>query len=112
MSRRLRTDQGQATVELALLVPFVLLLVLTVAQVALVWRADVLVHQAAREGARVAAVSPDGAVATRAATEATSLDEGRLDVIISRGPPGGVVEVTVRHRMSGALPLVGVGVEI
>ncbi|MGH9185287.1 MAG: TadE family protein, partial [Acidimicrobiales bacterium] len=44
--------RGQATVELALVLPFVALVLLAVAQTALVVRAQVLVTHAAREAAR------------------------------------------------------------
>ena len=54
-------DAGQAAVELALLLPVVVVLVLGVLQVALVGRDQLALELAAREAARAAAVSADPA---------------------------------------------------
>ncbi len=51
---------GQATVELVLVLPVVVLALLLVIQVGLIARAQVLVVNAAREGARAAAVERTG----------------------------------------------------
>ena len=59
MRRRLRDERGQATVELVLVVPVLVVLALFLVQVGLVVRSLVLVHHAAREGVRVAAVGGD-----------------------------------------------------
>ena len=58
MSAGVGRDRGQSTVEVALLLPFVALLLLAVVQVGLVARDQVLVVHAAREAARAAAVDP------------------------------------------------------
>ena len=50
-----RPDEGQATVELALVLPVVVVLALGLVQVGLVVRSAVLVQHSAREGVRVAA---------------------------------------------------------
>lgn len=68
-------ERGQATAEMAMLLPFVLILILSVGQVALVWRSQLLVTQAAREAARVGTVSSNPAAISRAAKEATGLDQ-------------------------------------
>ena len=67
---RSRDHRGQATVELALLMPVWVLLLLAVVQVGLVARAEVETIQAAREAARAAAVGDD------------------LSVVAARLPPG------------------------
>lgn len=54
-------DHGSATVELALLVPLVLVLLIVIVEVAVVARYQIELVAAAREGARVAATSPDPA---------------------------------------------------
>lgn len=101
-------DRGQSSVEVALLLPFVALLLLAVVQVGLVVRDQVLVVHAAREAARAAAVDPAGAAAADAAAAATALVPSRLDVAVSgRGEPGSRVEVVVRYRSVTAVPLVG-----
>jgi hypothetical protein len=49
-------DHGQSTVEFALILPLVVLVVLFIVQAGFVVRDQVLVSHAAREGARAAAV--------------------------------------------------------
>lgn len=99
---RRRHERGQATVELALALPFVLLVALLVVQVGLVVRAQVLVVHAAREAARAAAVGepappPDGLAPSRA----------ELAVVATGANPGDRVTATVRYRVESDLPLVG-----
>jgi Flp pilus assembly protein TadG len=60
-------QRGSAVVEFALVVPLVLALVLGVVEVALVARSQLMVSNAAREGAREAAANPNPAGAVAAA---------------------------------------------
>ena len=62
-----RDDRGQATVEVALMLPVLVILAMALVQVGLVARTTVLVHHAAREGARAAAVGGSGPLYTPAA---------------------------------------------
>ena len=102
------TERGQATVEVALALPVVVLALLLVIQVALVGRAQVLVTNAAREGARAAAVDPDPGAARAAASTAPGLDPSRVSVEVSpRGDIGSNVTVTVSYRMPTEVALVG-----
>lgn len=102
---RHRRQRGQATVELALTLPFIALALLLVVQVLLVAEGQLAVQHAAREGARVAAVDPDPAAATAAALD------GPLPATGSRitvdPPQDGRVRVSVVHRLVTDLPLVG-----
>jgi Flp pilus assembly protein TadG len=101
-------DAGQASVELALALPVLALLLLVAVQVGLVVRAQVLVTHAAREAARAAAVDPDPSAALDAARASADLDPTRLTVLVSgRGPPGSRVEVDVRYRVATDVPLAG-----
>ncbi len=101
-------DRGQTTVELALALPFVVLLIMVLAQVGLVLRDQQMAVHAAREGARAAAVSGDSGAAEQAAVAATGLDRDRLDVSVTgREGEGSRVRVTVRYRSPTELPLVG-----
>jgi Flp pilus assembly protein TadG len=102
-----RGDRGQATVELALLLPVIVLLSLLVVQVAAVARAQVVVTHAAREGARAAAVDDDPGAAARAAAGSSGLEPNRLTVTSHRGPPGATVSVTVTFRVPTDVPFVG-----
>jgi Flp pilus assembly protein TadG len=97
--------RGQATVELALVLPVVIMLLLAVVQVALVARAQVLVAGAARDAARAAAVAGDPDAARRAALDGSGLDPARLTVEVEIGDD--VVRATVRYRDDTSVPLVG-----
>ncbi|MCZ7528186.1 MAG: pilus assembly protein [Acidimicrobiia bacterium] len=97
-------EAGQATVELALVLPMLLFAGLAVLQVAFVARDQVAVVHAAREAARAASVDPDPAVASEAARRVLPAATVRV------GPRGGVgtpVEVEVSFRCVTDLPLVG-----
>jgi Flp pilus assembly protein TadG len=101
-------EEGQATVEVALLLPVVALLLLAVVQVGLVVRDQVLVTHAAREAARAAAVDPQPSAAREGAEAAARLDPGRLTVDLSGSTDaGGRLTVTVRYRSPTDVPLVG-----
>jgi len=100
-----RGDGGQATVEFAMLLPVAFIAALLVVQVGLVVRDQILVVHAAREGARAAAADGGDAGAARAGVAAASglVPNGGVDVRSG----GDRVTVTVRHRSSTDLPLVG-----
>jgi Flp pilus assembly protein TadG len=101
-------ERGQATVELALVLPIVALLLLALIQVAVVARDQVLVAHAAREAARAAAVDDDADAARRAAERAGPLAADRLTVAVSgRDDVGSRVRVVVRYRVPLRLPLIG-----
>lgn len=98
-------ERGSAVVEFALVVPLVLLLVLAVVEVAVIARTQLEVVQAAREGAREAATSPEPARAV-AAARAVVGSEARVTVrrpaVVGRMAR---VTVVVPHRVG--LPLLG-----
>lgn len=101
-------DVGQASVELALLLPLVVLLLLAVLQVGLVAKDVVLVTHAAREAARAAATDPHPSAARRAAEASGGLQEDHLEVAVGhRGAAGSRVEVTVSYRIPTSVPLAG-----
>jgi Flp pilus assembly protein TadG len=97
-------ESGQATVELALVLPVVVLLLLAVVQVALVGRDQVAVAHAAREAARAAAVDPAPQAAVAAARAVVP------DAVVLLGPRpgvGGQLRVVVRATSRTDVPLVG-----
>lgn len=101
-----RRPGGQATVELAIGFPVVIIGVLLVLQLALVGRDQLLVSHAAREAARAAAVDPGPGPARRGALAATTgLDPARLEVVTRRAGPRVRVELSYRART--ALPIIG-----
>lgn len=106
--RRARGDGGQASVELALVLPLVFLLLLAIVQVGLLVRDQILVVHAAREAVREAAVDPDPDAPGRAATASSDLDAARTTVrTTGRGSAGSRVRADVTYRAATAVPLVG-----
>ncbi|MDQ6725897.1 MAG: pilus assembly protein [Actinomycetota bacterium] len=109
--RRGRGDEGQASVELALVLPLVIVLLLAVAQVGLLVRDQILVVHAAREAAREAAVDSAPDAPRQAALASSTLAGDRLTVTSTgRGAAGSRVRVEVAYRSPTALPLVGAAV--
>jgi Flp pilus assembly protein TadG len=107
-ARRRGRDRGQASVELALLLPVVVLLLLAVLQVGLVARDVVLVTHASREAARAAAADATLGAPLAAARASSGLDPDRLSVRVSgRGKAGSRVRVEVAYRSPTAVPIIG-----
>lgn len=100
-----RGDRGQATVELVVLLPVVVLVALFVVQVGALVQRRVLVTHAAREVARAAAVAGGDVDPDRATGLRGGLDPDRLTV--STDVVGGHVEVRVRYVDPTDVALVG-----
>ena len=102
------SDRGSAVVEFALVVPLLMLLVVGIAEVAVVARAEIQLVMAAREGARQSAASPETSRAVAAVRGALGEAGSRARVSVSRpaaiGEPT-TVQVSLRHRV--AAPLLG-----
>jgi len=100
-----KRSRGQATVESALLIPFVALLLLAVVQLGLVVHTRVMVTHAAREGVRVAAVGGSDDEVREAVAVAGDLALHRLRVDIDRS--GDTATVVVTYVDPTSVPLVG-----
>ena len=100
---------GQATVELVLVLPVVMVALLMVLQVGLVVRSQVLVVGAAREGARAAAVGASPGEVLELVRSTPGLDPSRVSVEVADegAGTGGVVRVTVTYRAPTDVALVG-----
>ena len=86
MSRRrarAHGDGGQASVEVALLLPLLVVLLLVILQIGLLGRDVVLVTHASREAARAAAVDPDPGAAVAAARAVGRARRRRLTVAVT-----------------------------
>lgn len=112
------SERGAAAVEFALVLPVVLLALIVVVEVVGVGHTQLVVSSAAREGARVAATTPDTLVAATAVRTALGnrADEARItvhrpDVVgeqaevtvsiiypVASVVAGNLLEVTVRGR--------------
>jgi hypothetical protein len=97
-------EAGQATVELALALPMVVVLALVLVQATLVLRDQLVVVQAAREAARATSLDPDPA---RAQAAAGAVLPGAVVRLGQRPPVGEMVTVEVSYRSPTAVPLVG-----
>ena len=102
---RARSDHGQATVELALVLPLIFAMLVLLFQVALVARDEILVTHAARDAAREATLTPDP---KRIAAAVRRTLPGATVRIVRRGGVGDPVEVTITYVSRTDLPLVGV----
>ncbi len=102
-----RGGRGSSTVEFALVLPLLLIVLLGVVQVGLVLRDQLRVSQAVREAAREAVVTFDEA-AIRTAAEHSGLDGGRLQLQVTRegGTPGDGVSVLITYQEPLVVPFV------
>lgn len=103
-----RGEGGQATVELALGLPLLALLLAGLVEVGLLVADQTRIWHAAREGARVAVVDPDSADAAAAAERS-----GLQPLVVEISPPpelrrqGDPLTVTVRYGPEARVPLFG-----
>ena len=103
MSTRPQRNRGQATVELALALPVLCILLMGVVQLSVVVRDEVAVQLAAREAARAASVSADAHAGESAARRAVHLAPLRIEVVDGRG----TVTATVTYVDLTDVPLIG-----
>lgn len=95
-------QRGQATVELAFLLPVLAVLLLGLIQIGIVVRAKVLTVHAAREAARAAAVDDDA----HSAAATSGLVPGRYTVGVQTA--GEQVIATITYTDPTDVPLIGV----
>ncbi|MEW5763000.1 MAG: TadE family protein [Bacillota bacterium] len=110
LRRSLQREHGQAVVELALVLPFLILLLFGIIEAGRIYAAYQTVVAASREGARWATLgAPDDEIKARVQEAAPSLDAGLLDVKVEKGELGEttLVTVTVRYPVDVMLPVVG-----
>lgn len=111
----LRSDQGGVTIELFLVLPIVVLVLVAGLQLAGAARARIELVGAVREGARVAATSPDPAKAVAAVQAALAPElRDRTRISVSRpsvvGSPARVTATTT-HELGPPFPS-GFGVDL
>jgi Flp pilus assembly protein TadG len=78
LSKRGTDEQGQAVVEMAIILPVLLMLLLSIWQFGVVYDKWQNLNGAAREGARAAIVAPQGQELTAAKAAATTAVAGQL----------------------------------
>jgi Flp pilus assembly protein TadG len=97
-------ERGQATVELALVLPLIVFAFLAILQVGLVVRDQVAVVHASREAARAASVDPDPGAAGHAARRVLA---GAEVLVGARPAVGQSITVDVTYHDRTTVPLVG-----
>jgi Flp pilus assembly protein TadG len=105
-------ERGAAAVEFALVVPLLVLLVVAIFEFGRAYHAQIALTAAAREGARVMAVtnrSADAISATRAAAPTLALSDGQIEVNPSSCSAGSNVTVRVTYPLSMITGLLGSG---
>ena len=101
-------ERGQSTVELALALPVLFLLLMAVLQTVVIARDQVQLTHAAREAAREAAVQDERSAPRRAAVARSSLDPGRLKVEVTGQHQGSRrVRAKLSYRVPTRIPIVG-----
>lgn len=99
------TESGQATVELAIILPFIVLIAAGLIQCGLIVANQLAVWNAARNAARAAAISPDPQIDAQQAAN-SAVDLRPLQVIITTTDE--VVSARVVYIDHTNLPLIGV----
>ena len=113
--RLLRGDRGSVTVEFFFVVPLLIVVLAAGIQVISVARTRIELLGAVREGARVAATTPDPSRAVEAVRNAMSPeDRDRVRISVSRpGIVGRPAKVTARFRHVFPIPFIeDFGVEV
>ncbi len=103
--RVVKNDSGQATVELVLVLPVVVLLALSWTSMGLVVRSAILVEHAAREGARAAAVGDSSRKIENAVIGSTGFSPAAVRV--QRNFRGDRVTVEVFYTDPTDVPMIG-----
>lgn len=108
LNRHLARGEAQATVELALVIPVLLLITVAICQVVLALNCYLVINSAGRDGARRAAETNDGEAGRKAALQSASGlpgDHPQVAVSFPEGrAKGSPVTVTVSYRMPLLLP--------
>lgn len=92
---------GQATVEMALVLPVLLLIVIGIVEFGRIYSDHLILQNAAREGVRVAAVGgTDGDVWNRVVASAPGLDPNKLTMTVTRDTTAKLVTVALQYPVT------------
>lgn len=105
MNLKFNTERGQATVEIALLIPVLALFLLLIIQVAIVVRSHVLVANASRAAARELSVNRQQSDAILIARKSAP---GSEVSIYRPSTPGQYLSVKVSEKVKSSLPFISV----
>ncbi|MFZ5642259.1 MAG: TadE/TadG family type IV pilus assembly protein [Bacillota bacterium] len=106
----LKSERGQAMVELALVLPVLLVLFMGVIEFGRIYHSYLMITNASREGARVAILGgSDADIAARVTQSTAGLDTSRLQTTVSPDPTlrktGAMATVGVRYQIPLVFPL-------
>lgn len=106
----LRNRKGQAMVEMAIILPIILLILMSTVEMGRIFNAQLIIDNASREGARAAALGNSVTLITqRINAAASTLDGTKLGspVITSAGQAGDPVTVSLNYQLDIITPLAG-----
>lgn len=107
--KRSQAESGQSSVELALCLPILFLLLMGLLQVVVIGRDFVQLTHAAREAAREAAVSDNRSAPRKAAVARSDLDPSRLNVAVTGQRQGSRrVRAKLTYEVPTKVPVVGI----
>lgn len=97
-------------VEMAIIVPLLLLLVFGIIEFGRAYNANISVTAAAREGVRVYAISGDAAEATaRAQSAAPSLNPADMTIVLNACTPGDPTTMRISYPFDFNIPFIPLG---
>jgi Flp pilus assembly protein TadG len=107
VKRLIRKEQGQSLVEFALVIPVLILIVMGIIEFGNLWMTMNVLSGAAREGARVAAVTDPDAAQVQSAVENVLIPANISGATISVTGPNGASEVTVTIQFDYTVATLG-----
>jgi len=112
LRRRARGERGAAMVELAIVLPVLLLLVFGIIEMGRLYNAQVTLTHAAREGIRYYAIhhDPVGAENTAIIAASSNFDTAPMNIALSPTPdcdPGLPTTMTITYPFSMRIPFIG-----
>lgn len=112
--KKIRNNKGQSIVELALILPIIIILLFGIFEFGRVFNAYMVIANASRQGARVGSVGATVTeVETTVKTNASSLDLSDLIIVVSTTGSGGrgeTITVTVGYDVDVSIPFVHLAV--
>jgi Flp pilus assembly protein TadG len=108
--QRSSQERGAAMIELALILPLLMILVFGVIEFGRAFNANISLTHAAREGAREYAVTQDSSAGIAAATgAATSLNPGDMSFTVSACDFGDPATMSITYPFTFSIPFVPLG---
>jgi Flp pilus assembly protein TadG len=113
--KRIKNNKGQSVVEMALLLPVLLLILLGIIEFGRIYGAYMVINNAARDGARMGSVGSTSAqIQTAVINNTGSLNAANISVVVSKSGTGGrgdAVTVTIGYDIPIMAPFLGIVVD-